>query len=122
MNKRSWHKTAGILIVLFIIIVFGGRYLVSQRSPGISIGTSTPAVVEQDTDTPESQASQSQAVAPAPSEPSCSETLEAKVKNERIDYVRGSILVTFKAGTSYDQAKASLALHGATTQDTSQAR
>jgi hypothetical protein len=124
MNKRTWYKTTGILIVLFIIIIVGGRYSISRHS-SITIGTSTPALVEKESTTPSEVAAE-----PAPQaentqvsqESQCVKDLEKKIKDEQTSYVKGSILVTFKEGTTFEEALGIVRAYGGISQDSGDAR
>lgn len=109
-------RKAGILIILFVVLILVGRYIfldipsISKNSAVESSTLSTPSNNEKSI--APSSASEKKAV-PL----SCVEEWKQKVKNEKLEYEKGSILVGFVAGVDFDEAVKILGTYGIVIRD-----
>ncbi len=127
MRRIPWQSKTLILIILFIVLVFGGRYLFSNKTQ-YSSPTATSTSIEISDATDSTQEQQQQTANPSTSSVSttekkdasvsgCIADLQKKVKDEKIDYERGSILVGFNSNVSLADAEKVLAIYGSVIRD-----
>ncbi len=106
------------LLIAFVIIVVGGRYILQARTllpkpstpfTGI-IATSTDSDTKSNIQTSGSGVSQTSGSTTAQTTSGnngvsqCSADLKKKTESDKTEYQKGSVLVRFKAGFTYDQA------------------
>lgn len=106
-----------VLVVIFIIVVWGGRYLLNptqQTQPESRTGTASTTKNTSSTtknnvlSDPQTFSSSSA----SSTEPSCQEKIRADLAAKKESYERGHILVTFTKDVDYGKAKDILAVYG----------
>ncbi|MBX4198386.1 hypothetical protein KW782_03570 [Candidatus Parcubacteria bacterium] len=117
MNKNRFNKTV-YLGLLFIVLVVGGRYIfrIPRNSADMSSTEKTQTQSEAGTKAV-SQSSEPTLQAKEDSISACSMALKQETLSKKTEYEKGTVLVTFKAGASYKQAKEILATYGISIQN-----
>jgi hypothetical protein len=123
MRTMFFSKTF-LLIILFIILVVGGRYAIFSlhgRTTEEKV-ESTPAEVEKSE--PETKQSATATTKPQSenSTTSCIADIAKEVKDTGTEYDKGSVLVSFKKGVAYVEAKEALSTYNIMVKNESQAK
>jgi hypothetical protein len=114
-----------ILIIVFLVVVLGGRFIFNNTLP-----KDDRVPIQKVTDNATSSSAQSSSrqqtstsnpvQSPATSTPktlSCEEQLKADLAAKKQSFVKGQLLVTFKAEETYQSAKGVLAVYGLVVQN-----
>jgi hypothetical protein len=113
MQGNSLRK-ALILGGLFIVLVCGGRmiFLLPKSTAESQELNTQPTPKPSPELKPQSVTSKPTSVASEESIASCAERLTQETTAAKKEYDKGTILVTFKSGLTYEEAKALLATYG----------
>jgi cytoskeletal protein RodZ len=114
--KKFRMKSVLVLIIVFLVVVFGGRWFMDRYTIQ-PIQNKTSSQSTETKNTPKSQTEQASLQPQATSSettqaPSCSQTLSDSLAKNKQTYVKGQILVTFTPDQTYETAKAVLAVYG----------
>ncbi len=118
-SKKSGSYIIGILIV-FVLVLFAGRYFYSANDNTNKLGPPTYSDYGQDstvktaannTNDAQSINSNADSVDPEAELTACATSLQSDAEFKRVQYYKGTILVTFKAGVSFTDAKNALATY-----------
>jgi hypothetical protein len=113
--RSNTFKKAASLGLLFIVLVIGGRFLFGDNK--VKVQDVTPEKSTSTSPSPQTPSSrQTVTVAPGSNNDQTVSTCIAALRKEttaaKREYEKGSMLVTFKSGISFDEAKAILATYG----------
>ena len=111
--SQNFWRNLSILLILFIGIGLGGRFILAKISKGHSLETTSTTTPTSTTIIPERSSNQAVTTKPQPVQESAADTnlasciasLQSSTTKNHTDYDQGTILVGFKTTTSFDAAK-----------------
>jgi hypothetical protein len=123
-NGNSFNTTLGLLLAIFIVLIFGGRYIFNNTLPKDDrVKVSDTQQQEQEknavsSDSMKETATQSVVNTSTTTKSlSCAEQVKADLTAKKQSYAKGQILVTFATGVEYTKAKDVLSVYGLVVQN-----
>lgn len=103
------NTTLIVLVVTFLIVIFGGRFLFNNTLP-IDDRVEVNSQQESQKNTTQSDAVQSDVT--QQKSLSCTDTIRADIEQKKQSFVKGQILVTFSKEVTYAKARDVLSVYG----------
>jgi hypothetical protein len=116
---KKFQKSFVVLVIVFLAVIFGGRYLFGGSTTVENLPPAGKASVATSTNVSETNSNTSVAKSeptPAPLD-TCAETIKADLTKNKQSYAKGQILVTFNPAVTYIEAKDALSVYGLVVQN-----
>jgi hypothetical protein len=120
MQSNTYTRFA-ILALGFIVLVVGGRYLLTSNQTSVNQNSDVRPEVSQSSPPAEIQSIAASPQAQDQSISTCIAALKKEITTSKKAYEKGTMLVTFKEDVAYTEAKEALATYGVTVKSTATA-